>query len=302
VPGAWRGAMIGHVLVFLVLSLLHSLVLSYLYHFYADLPAHMHGYKAWQHAGHFMFGDGLILFDGIIYLLLVATANLRRFYFVAQAKDVEASQLGHQLTLARLQSLRMQINPHFLFNTLNAISVLVMKHENQKAVEMIGRLSHLFRQSLSETQVLISLEAELSSARQYLDIEKVRFGERLEYSIVCEPGLPDKQVPSMLLQPLLENSVRHGFAQKIEAGILDIVCESVGEYVRIQVIDNGAGFDTQQKATGIGMENVRQRLASHYGSNHHFSVESQLGKGTCVSIKLPLHDATPLPLKEVSQP
>jgi sensor histidine kinase YesM len=285
-----------------VLSLLHALVLSYLYHFFADMPAHMHGYKVWQHAGHFMFGDGVILFDGIIYLLLVASANLRRVYFVAQAKDVEASQLSHQLTLARLQSLRMQINPHFLFNTLNAISVLVMKHEHEKAVEMIGRLSYLFRQSLNETQVLIALETELDSARQYLDIEKVRFGERLEYSISCAPVLLDKQVPSMLLQPLLENAVRHGFAQKAETGILTIECKAEDESLCMYISDNGAGFDTQQQHTGIGMENVRQRLASHYGSNRDFSIESRPGQGTRITIKLPLRVAGNLPLQEVNQP
>ena len=288
-PNEWRRATGFHVSIFLALSFTHSVLLSYEYYYFADMDPEMRSFKAWQHMGHFMFGDGVILFDVIIYTLLVAYTNLRRFYFVAQAKDVEASQLSHQLTQTRLQALRMQVNPHFLFNTLNAIAVLIMKQENKKAVDMINRLSHLFRQSLDETQVMTTLERELNTVTQYLDIEKVRFGERLEYHIHYLPEISQAVLPSMLLQPLLENSVRHGFGQKESRGDLIINCHLEGEVLHIVIEDNGIGFDATQKAPGIGIENVRQRLRSHYGDNYEFNILSAFGQGTRILIRLPFN-------------
>ncbi len=287
VPQYWRRALGCHVVIFFVIALIHALLLSYHYHYFADMNTEMRSYKAWQHMGHFMFGDALILFDFIIYTLLIASINLRHFYFIAQAKDVEANDLSNQLTRSRLHALRMQINPHFLFNTLNAISVLVMKQSNTQAVEMIGRLSYLFRQSLDENQLLTSLEKELNTATQYLEIEKVRFGDRLVYELICAQSLLKLQVPSMLLQPLLENAIRHGLSKSETRGELHITCTDVENYLLIVIVDNGVGFDTRVSVEGIGIDNVRQRLISHYGENHKFHIQSQINKGTQVTINIP---------------
>ena len=288
VPLHWWRALGFHVAIFFTLALVHALLLSYHYHYFADMNAEMRNYKAWQHMGHFMFGDALILFDFIIYTLLIAKVNLRHFYFIAQAKDVEANNLNNQLTRTRLQALRMQINPHFLFNTLNAISVLVMKQSNAQAVEMIGRLSHLFRQSLDENQLLTSLEKELNTAIQYLEIEQVRFGDRLVCEVVCAQSLLKLQVPSMLLQPLLENAIRHGLSKSEASGELHITCADVENYLRIVIADNGVGFDASVSVEGIGIDNIRQRLISHYGEGHKFYIQSHINKGTQVTLEIPL--------------
>jgi len=288
VPHYWRRALGFHVAIFFTLALTHALLLSYHYHYFADMNTEMRSYKAWQHMGHFMFGDALILFDFIIYTLLIASINLRNFYFIAQAKDVEANELNNQLTRTRLQALRMQINPHFLFNTLNAISVLVMKQHNAQAVDMIGRLSHLFRQSLNENQLLTSLEKELNTATQYLEIEQVRFGDRLIYEVICEQHLLKLQVPSMLLQPLLENAVRHGLSESETKGELRISCTDIGNFLRIEIADNGVGFDAHLSVEGIGIDNIRQRLISHYGEQHKFHIQSQVHIGTQVTLEIPL--------------
>lgn len=288
IPKHWRRAVGFHSTIFFTLTLIHALALSYEYHYFADMDPEMRTYKPWQHMGHFLFGDSVILFDLIIYTLLIANINLRHFYFIAQAKDVEANELSYQLTRTRLQALRMQINPHFLFNTLNAISVLVMKQHSQQAVEMIGRLSHLFRQSLEENQLLTSVEKELNTATQYLDIEQVRFGDRLVYDIECEKQLLSLQVPSMLLQPLLENSIRHGLSKNEAIGVLYISCKNIDNMLRLEIVDNGIGFDVALPVQGIGLDNVRQRLKNHYGNNHKFDIQSQANKGTRVIIEIPL--------------
>jgi signal transduction histidine kinase len=289
-PGRWRQAVAVHSVIFFSLTLLHAAILSYHYHYFAEMDAEMRSYKPWQHMGHFMFGDALILFDMIVYGLLVASTNLRHFYLVVQAKDVAANELNHQLTRTRLQALRMQINPHFLFNTLNAISVLVMKQKTEQAINIISRLSYLFRQSLDENQLLIPLEKELDTAQQYLEIEKVRFGERLDYHIHLPVNLLSYKIPPMLLQPLLENAVHHGLGGKELGGKISIECKKIPDAlydgIHIRITDDGVGF-MSTSCEGIGVANVRQRLASYYRDKYTFLVKSEPGKGTEIIIEFP---------------
>jgi LytS/YehU family sensor histidine kinase len=252
----------------------------------------MSHYAAWQHIGHFLFGDQLFLLDMIIYILFVASFNLSNFYSLAQQKELETAKLNEQLSRTKLHALKMQVNPHFLFNTLNVIQVLVMKQETQKAAETLRRLSSFLRQTLDETDSQwVPLKSELDMVEQYLSIEQVRFGERL--SVVCDfdQELMSTKVPAMLLQPLVENAMRHGLGEKQSDGTLWISTRKVAGNLMIKIQDDGVGCEPQKvlkDGKGIGLSNVMQRLSQLYGQQHVFDIESQPGKGCTIVIELPM--------------
>ncbi len=291
-PENWLKKVFLHFGLFLALTFLHVVVVSIHYHFYAYIPEGMDKYQAWQHIGHFLFGDEFFLFNIIIYTLFIASFNLRNFYTLAQKRELESAQLNEQLSRTKLHALRMQVNPHFLFNTLNVIQVLVMKQDSTKAAETLRRLSSFLRQTLDESgSQWVPLKSELDMVEQYLSIEQVRFGERLLIKKHYDQGLMSTPIPAMILQPLVENAMRHGLGEKQEPGILELkTCKVAGNLV-IEITDDGVGCDGQkvlQKQAGIGLNNVRERLGQMYGKQHIFSFSSEVGKGTTVTIEVPL--------------
>jgi LytS/YehU family sensor histidine kinase len=185
----------------------------------------------------------------------------------------------------------MQINPHFLFNTLNVISVLVMKQDNAKAGEMIERLSVFFRQTLEESsEQYLPLQQELDVIDQYLAIEELRFGDRLQIRRNFDPEALSALVPVLILQPLVENAIRHGLGEKLDAGVLSLECKRVADRLLIRIIDDGVGcsFSTNTGFTpGIGLSNVQQRLQQMYGNDHVFNLSGETGQGVTVSIEIP---------------
>src|SRR6185295_9404149 len=192
-------------------------------------------------------------------------------------------------------TLRMQIDPHFLFNALNAIAVLINKGENERAEKTIGLLSGFFRQTLeSGDKHWVTLEQELELVRQYIAIAQVRFGDRLSVTEHYDKSVLGAPVPAMLLQPLVENAVTHGFGDKIGPCALKVVCRADGDRLSIEITDDGVGGQFHVGTGfegGIGLKNVRGRLEQMYGSEQRFALASSPGKGTRIDIHLPLHPA-----------
>jgi sensor histidine kinase YesM len=239
-----------------------------------------------------LFGDSFFLFNLIIYTVFIASFNLRNFYTLAQKKALETAQLNDQLSKAKLQALKMQINPHFLFNTLNVIQVLVMKKDITKATETLSLLSDFLRQTLDDSgEQWIPLKEELALIGQYLSIEQVRFGDRLAIHKNYSEDVMAISVPPMILQPLVENAVKHGLGEKQHKGTLTIQTQKVADKLVITLTDDGAGCDAEQAINDkqrIGLSNVIQRLQHLYDKQHLFDFKSVLGRGTTIKIELPL--------------
>jgi len=194
---------------------------------------------------------------------------------------------------ARLDALQRQINPHFLFNTLNSIASLV-RMKPEMARQMTVKLANILRALLKDHDSYVPLSEELSFTDDYLDIEVVRFGaEKLHVEKEIDPRTLGILVPSILLQPLIENSIKHGLEPRLNGGTVTLRSRLVGDRVLIEVADDGVGMGNRpasalsRSGAGIGMKNVQERLEVLYGNQARFSVESNPGRGTLVSIEIP---------------
>jgi two-component system LytT family sensor kinase len=191
---------------------------------------------------------------------------------------------------SRLDALASQINPHFLFNTLASVSSLI-RSEPEKARTLIVKLSGLLRRLLRSQEHFVTLREELAAIDEYLDIESIRFGPQLRIEKQIDPATLDLIVPSMMLQPLVENSIKHGLSQKLGEGRITIRSLLEQEHAVIDVIDNGLGIPpsdaSRVKGTGIGLRNVNERLRVIYGANYQLQLDSVPGEGTCARIVIP---------------
>jgi two-component system LytT family sensor kinase len=207
-----------------------------------------------------------------------------------RAQHLREERLSRLLSEAELKALRTQVDPHFLFNTLNTIADLISTNPCQ-AEEMIQRLAECFRYALSKhSRDLSTLDDELEFARHYLGIEQVRFGDRLRVSLSRGDAGGSESLPSLLLQPLLENAIRHGLAPMREGGSISVTAKLEGEYLRLQIDDDGVGlrpdFDSRP---GIGLQNVKERLTM-YSQAASMAIGNRPGeRGTSVTILVPLH-------------
>ncbi len=194
------------------------------------------------------------------------------------------------LMAARLQALASQINPHFLFNTLTSISSLI-RSKPETARMLIVKLSGLLRRLLRSQEQFVTLREELEAIDEYLDIESIRFGPRLRIEKSIDPASLEIVVPSMLLQPLVENSIKHGLSPKIGEGRITLKSTRENGHVIIDVIDNGVGVSSARaervQAGGIGLRNVNERLRVIYGANYQLQLDSVPGEGTCARIIIP---------------
>jgi two-component system LytT family sensor kinase len=207
--------------------------------------------------------------------------------------ELKLEEQKHLLLEARLDALQRQINPHFLFNTLNSIASLV-RSKPELARQMTVKLANILRALLKEHDSYVPLRDELSFTDDYLDIEVVRFGtDKLRVEKDIDPRTLSVLVPSILLQPLIENSIKHGLEPRIHGGTVTLRSRLQGNRVSIEVADDGVGIvsgphtSLQRSGAGIGMKNVRERLEVLYGSQARFTVVSNPGRGTLVSIELP---------------
>jgi two-component system LytT family sensor kinase len=211
------------------------------------------------------------------------------YYRQYRDRDLAAAELKIQLAQAQLQTLKSQIHPHFLFNTLNTVSALV--HEDPDAADrIIGRLSELLRLTLeSSGRQEVPLKEEIDVLGIYLDILETRFGERISFRVEINPASSGVLVPSFLLQPLVENAVRHGMASRREGGLVAIRAARHGETLLIKVTDNGPGFSADPESLvrqGFGLANVRERLKLLYGRDGSMILENAGGASVKISIPI----------------
>ncbi|HSL72598.1 MAG TPA: sensor histidine kinase [Longimicrobiales bacterium] len=207
----------------------------------------------------------------------------------AAALALKASRLETSLSRANLEALRMQLNPHFLFNTLNTVAVLAMKGERQRVLRMINRLSDLLRLALENSRQTITLGEEVDFVLRYLEIEQVRFRDRLSVHVDVPDELLDAEVPSLLLQPVVENAVLHGVGNQADGAKIEILARREGNQLQLVVQDSGPGFGAEQMRSsyGVGLSNTAARLEQLYGADHLMTRANRERGGAIVTIKLP---------------
>jgi sensor histidine kinase YesM len=255
------------------------------------------------------------LFIGLFYLdltLLGAWSALYyaiNFYLQIEEQNDQLIRLENQATSAQLAMLRYQLNPHFLFNTLNSISTLVLLKQTEPANAMLSRLSSFLRYTLiNEPSGRVTVAQEVDTLKLYLDIERMRFEERLRTQFVIDPATETALLPSLLLQPLVENAIKYAVSPQEAGAEITVATQLVGPNLRITVSDTGPGlqspatdnrlsgvsFDGGEKvSTGVGLANIRDRLAQAYGENHRFEIVDPPDGGFCVLIELPLERQEP---------
>lgn len=216
-----------------------------------------------------------------------------------QALQLQTARLQSDLSQAELAVLRNQLHPHFVFNSFNAVATLVRQGKNEAAVEVIAQLSALLRQALERTGCpTVSLEDEIKFIRRYLDIEKVRFGEKLQFSLAIDPGTDQALVPNLVLQPLVENAIKHGISRRVAPGTVAIAAARHGDRLSIEIVNDGSDDSRAsadlgpERSTGIGLPNTRLRLEKLYGLNFRFDVLPRKDGGMCIRLDLPWQPAT----------
>ena len=225
-----------------------------------------------------------------VYISTLAATVLPIKIWNSNRNEKKLEQQQMRLNEARLAALSSQINPHFLFNTLNSVTALIRLNPEQ-ARQVVQKLSKILRRLLRQQDNLTSLGEELSFIDDYLAIEVVRFGDKLRFVKEIDPATLDMLVPSMMLQPLVENSIRHGLASKVDGGTIRVRSLIVGGRLQILVEDDGVGIPEAKLATlfeqGIGVNNVNERLKVLFGGEYRMWIDSRLGEGTSTGIELP---------------
>ncbi|MEA2175846.1 MAG: two-component system, LytTR family, sensor kinase [Blastocatellia bacterium] len=231
------------------------------------------------------------LFDFFVYWAILGVGYAFDYRERYREREAQAAQLKAQLAQAQLESLKMQLHPHFLFNTLHTISGLVRTNERQPAVNMIAGLSDLLRHALeSADEQEVPLRDEVKLIELYLDIQRVRFSDRLTVRLEIAPETLDALVPNLLLQPLVENAIRHGISFKDTAGVIIINAYRDEGMLRIRVCDDGPGLQSgwrMEENEGIGLANTSERLKYLYGAEHRFDLSNGSNGGMIAAIAIP---------------
>lgn len=235
------------------------------------------------------FHGGLLL-----YWVIIGISQAMDYYRRYRDRELLASNLETRLVEAQLDALRMQLHPHFLFNALNSISVL-MRRDVDAADRMLLQLSSLLRVTLARSAAHeIKLKQELEILERYLEIEQIRFQDRLTVRMQVDPSALDALVPQLFFQPLVENAIRHGIADREVGGVIDIRAEHRNGMVHLQVRDNGPGLNISRGnlIEGVGLSNTRSRLEYLYGSSSRFEVCNAEEGGLIVAAAIPFHTET----------
>ena len=212
------------------------------------------------------------------------------YYRRSQERDLRSLQLEARLAQARLQVLEMELQPHFLFNTLNTVSALVHK-DADTAERMIARLGDLLRLTLDHSaQQEVTLEQEVELLSRYVEIEQTRFRDRLKVSVAIEPGTLSARVPRLLLQPIVENAIRHGVSRRANAGNIDIEAKRVANDLQVRIRDDGPGLRDRPMKPGIGLANTRERLEQLYQSRQKLLLQDRPDGGLVVTVSIPFHE------------
>jgi LytS/YehU family sensor histidine kinase len=233
--------------------------------------------------------------DLMAYASVLGLSQAVAYYRRSRERELRASQLEARVAEAQLQALRMQLHPHFLFNTLHAISAL-MHRDVEAADRMVSKLSDLLRVALDNAgEQEVSLRRELDFLEGYLEIQRARFGDRLGVSVSVDPEVLDARVPNLILQPLVENAIRHGVSARAAGGRIAVAARREGARLRLEVRDDGPGLTAGTFREGLGLANTRARLVQLYGQGQHLSLANQPGGGLRVEVEVPLRlDAAPV--------
>ncbi len=227
-------------------------------------------------------------FNLLLYWVMVAVSCAFDYYRKYRDRELRTAELENRLAQARLQALQMQLNPHFLFNSLHSISALMHK-DVEAADRMVSRLGDLLRAALdsSDTQE-VSLAQELDFLKRYLELEQIRFGNRLSVEIDAAPDTLDAQVPNLILQPLVENAIRHGIEPHARPGRIELHAERQGTRLALEVRDNGGGLPEKgAPVEGVGLSNTRARLKALYGEAQEFALRDGGDRGLVVRLLIP---------------
>jgi two-component system, LytTR family, sensor kinase len=295
VGAAWKRSVLVHLAAYLVLSMIHSAAAVSIN--LAITPFDSMGNSPMTFWPRFIaripsaFGS-----DVLVYGSVVGICYAIDYYRKYQEREHLASQLEAQLAQAQLESLRMQLHPHFLFNTLNGIAGLVRDNKNQAAVSMLVGLSDLLRHALEHSdRQEVELREELNFIKLYLSIQEMRFSDRLQVELDIDPATSKALVPNLILQPLVENALKHGIGRSTQSGVVGITSHIEDGYLRLMVYDQGEGLpaDWQLKSSiGIGLANTVARLQQLYGENHRLDIRNRVGGGAEVLIVIPLRVST----------
>lgn len=247
-----------------------------------------HGYRPDEWYKYFTYTINSLIMVGCWSGLYFGIKNYQMLQKEKQ-NALKASTMAHQ---AHLKMLRYQLNPHFLFNTLNAISTLILMKENDTAEGMVSRLSDFLRYSLDNDPIKkVPLGQEIKALRLYLEIEKVRFDDRLEVIWDIDNECEGALVPSMILQPIIENSIKHAISKMERGGRISISARTFGNDLLLDVADNGPGADIHDgqlsRPGGVGLVNIKERLQSLYSRNFAFSIEHNQPQGVRVRVRIP---------------
>jgi sensor histidine kinase YesM len=243
-------------------------------------------------------GLNLTLVLGTIFLNFTVLAGWSalyfgiNFYLIVEAQIDQMQLLESQASSAQLAMLRYQLNPHFLFNTLNSISTLVLLKQTERANAMLSRLSSFLRYTLAnEPTAHVTMAQEVETLKLYMEIEKMRFEDRLRTHFDIDPRVAKARLPSLLLQPLVENAIKYAVTPREDGAEITVVARLNGERVQIDVSDTGPGLHEMKLrpslSTGVGLANIRERLAQAYGPDHKFEARSIPGGGFRVEIEIP---------------
>jgi len=232
------------------------------------------------------------LLDVLTYTALVGTLYAFHFYRHAESREIAASQLDARLSEARLEALQTKLEPHFLFNTLNAISVLALEGNQSAVVDTVKRLSELLSVSLNHDRPHeVPLGRELELIEGYLAIQRVRFGDRLVVTYDIAPDVSCAAVPTMILQPIVENAVTHGISTATGACHVEVSARREQQMLRLEISDTGPGFpDVERLRAGIGLDSTRARLQQLYGAAPRIECSNMGGNGARVVISMPFHE------------
>ncbi len=282
--GTWKRSLAVHAGASLVLSAAQLLVAGVL--LYAVVQAGSTSSLAWALGSFFRLNFHA---NVLTYAAIVALAWAAETYRKYRDRELQASRLQTELVKAELSALKMQLQPHFLFNTLNAIAAL-LKPQPDAAERMVLGLADFLRLTLRNTgRAEVTLREELDFLERYLAIEKTRFGERLKASFRIRSDVLDARVPNLLLQPLVENAIRHGIARDARAGRLEVSATAEDGRLLLRVADDGPGLESGDVEEGIGLSNTRERLRHLFGDDFALAYGDAPGGGFAVSLSFPLH-------------
>ena len=223
------------------------------------------------------------------YFVVVAVTHALDYYRWFRERQLRAAQLQEQLVRAQLEALKMQLQPHFLFNTLHLVSELV-HHDPDAADEVVTRLGDLLRMTVESASAQeVSLKQEMEFLAGYIDIQQMRFKDLLTIDQRIDPDALDALVPNLVLQPLVENAIRHGVAPRAGPGLVRIVAARVGDRLQVTIEDDGVGLPGPGRTVreGVGLRTTRARLEQLYGASHHFSLDSRAPRGAIVTLSIP---------------